>query len=460
MRLRNLTQVRSPYTVSYLTTISYSYLCRLVFPRVRFPHRIIVLVTVAIAINGLASDVFGKEWQIFPDGSGDASSIAEAVSLATDGDVVILGCGTYFEHGITVSTAITIRSENATSDCATINGQRRDRIFTVASVAGVVTFQGLTLLNGGVASGVGGGIYAGDSSIDVRDCSFLFCTSHQGAGLLCIQSSFSLTNCTFSDCSAEERGAGAYFIRCQTATVSGCEFIRNTAPKGAGVAINVSSPRFADCDISQNSASYGAGVYIDAGSTGETYPEFTSCRIGSNAAVNRGGGVYSVNGWPSFFSCVVESNSADIGGGLTFSGGTPTVHATTVVANTANAGAGGIHCESNCVALISNTIIASNTALGVYCGSTTPSVVCSDIFGNASGDWTGCLTGLLGVYGNICEDPLFCDALSSDYTLNLDSPCLDANNDCGQMGALDQGCAPPVAIQETTWGGIKAMYRE
>jgi hypothetical protein len=435
-----------------------SYLCRLVSPQIRFRFRVIVFVTIAIAITGPASNVLGKEWYLFPDGSGDASSIEEAVSLATDGDVVILGCGAYFEHGITVSTAITIRSENATSDCATINGQRRDRIFTVASVAGVVTFQGLTLLNGGVAGGVGGGIYAGDSSIDVRDCSFLFCASHQGAGLLCIRSTFSLTSCTFSDCSADDRGAGAYFVRCQTATVSGCKFIRNTAPRGAGVAVNVSSPKFIDCDFAQNSSNYGAGVYIDAGSTGETYPEFFSCRIVGNAAVNRGGGVYSVNAWPGFFSCVVGSNSADIGGGLTLSGGIPTVHATTVVANTANAGAGGIHCESDCVALISNAIVALNSPLGVYCGATPPSVVCTDIFGNATGDWTGCLTGLLGVYGNIREDPLFCDLLSYNYKLSLDSPCLAANNECGLMGALDHGCAPPVAVRETTWGQIKAMY--
>jgi hypothetical protein len=64
-------------------------------------------------------------------------------------------------------------------------------------------------------------------------------------------------------------------------------------------------------------------------------------------------------------------------------------------------------------------------------------------------------------YGNFNTDPLFCGP--TDYHLRLDSPCAPGNHpdgfDCGLIGPLPVGCGP-VSVVETTWGAVKALYRD
>jgi hypothetical protein len=57
-------------------------------------------------------------------------------------------------------------------------------------------------------------------------------------------------------------------------------------------------------------------------------------------------------------------------------------------------------------------------------------------------------------------DPLFCDPTNGDLTVHAGSPCLPANSGgCGLIGALGQGCGT-VAVEGTSWGRIKATYRD
>ena len=70
-----------------------------------------------------------------------------------------------------------------------------------------------------------------------------------------------------------------------------------------------------------------------------------------------------------------------------------------------------------------------------------PSFSCSDLFGNAGGDWTDEIADQLGESGNITHDPEYCDTPSDDYRVQLTSPCAPANNDCGVLiGAMIAGC--------------------
>ena len=86
---------------------------------------------------------------------------------------------------------------------------------------------------------------------------------------------------------------------------------------------------------------------------------------------------------------------------------------------------------------------------------------CSDIFGNVGYDWGGRIEDQLGTDGNFSEDPLFCDPVSNDFTLDCNSPCLPGNHpdgvDCGTIGAHGLGCGA-TAVEETTWGRIKTQY--
>jgi len=74
----------------------------------------------------------------------------------------------------------------------------------------------------------------------------------------------------------------------------------------------------------------------------------------------------------------------------------------------------------------STIIAASPTGAALYRAGGSPTLSCCDIYGNAGGDWVGCIAGQLGVNGNICEDPLFCDSQNLDFTLYADSPCAHA----------------------------------
>jgi hypothetical protein len=89
-------------------------------------------------------------------------------------------------------------------------------------------------------------------------------------------------------------------------------------------------------------------------------------------------------------------------------------------------------------------------------------VECSDIWGNSGGDYVDCLAGMNGLNGNFSADPLLCNPDFGDFALQVDSPCAPGNHpagaDCGTIGAREPGCGNPT--ETTTWGRIKAMFRD
>ncbi len=111
--------------------------------------------------------------------------------------------------------------------------------------------------------------------------------------------------------------------------------------------------------------------------------------------------------------------------------------------------------------MISNCIIAFTTtgpAVACDAGTENPTLTCCDLYGNAGGDWVGCIADQSGVSGNLSADPLFCDRPGDDFTIDAMSPCAPTlRPTCGLIGALDVGCDSPV--QAKSWGAIKAFYR-
>jgi hypothetical protein len=144
-----------------------------------------------------------------------------------------------------------------------------------------------------------------------------------------------------------------------------------------------------------------------------------------------GGAVTATNS--TFDNCSIVKNSASLGSGVQSIGGS---------------------------LWFANSIIAFGTGgAGVHCG---PDIIlsCCDVFGNEGGDRTGCISGQLGIDGNIAEDPLFCDLMGGDFSLCADSPCAPEQSACGLMGMMPVGCAScAMAVEPTTWGRIKALHR-
>ena len=232
---------------------------------------------------------------------------------------------------------------------------------------------------------------------------------------------------------------------------------------GGGIfCTDASSPTIRNCVLRGNSANDGGGMFCDRASS----PTVTGCLFQENWADVYGGGLYCWHGSsPAVVGCVFQRNGgSEHGGGLVLSEEScPTLTNCTFYGNWA-----GI--DGGCVAVLFGSLpatligtILSYSTMGraVFCNSsvTPPILQCCDVYGNAGGDWVGCIADQYGVNGNISEDPLFCDATGGNLYLDCRSPCAPAQQpECGLIGAYDVGCGASVSLP-STWGQVKSLYR-
>jgi hypothetical protein len=341
---------------------------------------------------------------------GDQPTIQAGIDAASYGDTVLVACGTYYEHDIEMRSGIVLRSETGSPDCVTIDAQQQGRVFYCDGADSQTSVLGLTIV-GGFLNGHGAGMYCTSSSPTLTDCTFSGNSGASGGGMSCWDSSLTLVGCTFSGNQTDCWGGGGIACSQQSsATLIDCTFWGNyTYYDGGGVMCEVSSATLAGCTFTENQAFYGGGMMCEASSTTLT-------------------------------GCTFKGNQANSGGGI-FCWGYDLTHPT-----------------------LANCIIAFSTQGGaVACqfeGGI--SLTCCDIYGNAGGDWVGCIADQYGVSSNFSEDPLFCldDNPEERYSLHEGSPCLPENSPCGQLvGAFGEGCGPVSVVEATSWGAIKAMYR-
>jgi predicted outer membrane repeat protein len=185
---------------------------------------------------------------------------------------------------------------------------------------------------------------------------------------------------------------------------------------GGGMYCASSSLHCIRCVFSLNEATFGGAVLCLAYST----PTFSQCTFLGNSAGGDGGAIHCHTSSPHVINC-------------------------TVVDNNARAWGGGIFCYGDAHPILENTIISFNThGAGVLCGSgAAATLTCCNVFGNTGGDWTGVIAPQLGVDGNIAENPLFCDGIGGDFTLQVSSPCApfsSPNPVCDLIGAWPVVC--------------------
>lgn len=119
----------------------------------------------------------------------------------------------------------------------------------------------------------------------------------------------------------------------------------------------------------------------------------------------------------------------------------------------------------NSYPIIRNNIIVKNNGCGIS-SSVAPSnitVECNDVWNNSSGNYSGTLTDLTGINGNISVDPLFCGILHSyNFYLQEGSPCAESNvpEHCNgvRIGAYPANCA--VDVQSESWGELKSKFKK
>jgi len=351
----------------------------------------------------------------------DQPTIQAGIEASVYGDTVLVACGTYYEHDLLLHDGLAVLGVSGSPTCVVIDAQQQGRVFSLsgASEAGVLV-EGLTLT--GAEGPDGGAFRIENSTVAIRACRVTGNIVHgggnpHGGGGEIVDSSVIIEDTVFEDNTAligTPRYGGGLFMRRCDATLTNVAFRRNTAHRGGGLFISDGDVLLVRCSIALNTTEAWGGD-------------------------TDGPGMYVQHG-------------AIVG-----------VEQSTIALNTSGtpgAGAIRISAGSGDVLQINESVIAANLgcaalSLDAVGGVTTS---CSDVFGNAEGDWIGALAGQDTLNGNIFEDPLFCDPESGDFALAADSPCLPVFNSCGVlMGAFGEGCGP-VATETTSWSQVKSLF--
>jgi hypothetical protein len=105
--------------------------------------------------------------------------------------------------------------------------------------------------------------------------------------------------------------------------------------------------------------------------------------------------------------------------------------------------------------VISRNIFAEDTAgFGIYFIWMEAPHDCNVFWNNKN----GAIAGGGVAPDEVLSDPLFCSALSGNFTISAGSPAAASNSACGLLiGVYEVGCGA-VAVRESTWGRIKSMY--
>lgn len=242
-----------------------------------------------------------------------------------------------------------------------------------------------------------------------------------------VVSGFKVTG-DFEDYNSSPRTGGAVYCEASAPTILNCVFEGHFASQNGGaVYIEGGSPIFLHCYFLNNKAKYYGSV------SGIAYGGAVSCNAGST---------------PRFEYCVFEGNQGAAGGAIACLDSDPTIINCTMVDNQAYYGA-HVYCTSSAPIIEACIMGFSRSGAAVYCEDeeSDPQVSCCNFYGNAYGDWEGCLESQLQENGNTHSNPLFCDAGNGDYNLLSTSGCLPENHECGILvGAFGAGCTPEFRV--------------
>ena len=365
----------------------------------------------ASAALAVALPAAAATFLVLPDGSGDTPSIADALRLAVSGDVIELGDGVFGGLGnaglATDGRALTLRSHSGNPGACVIDGAAATTSLLRIGGGGseLCRIEGIGFRGAALSNADGGALFIESGAPRIANCRFSDNAAHRGGAVLCTGGAPRFENCLFVDNRASTGGGALAATEAADVTVTGCRFAGNTA-------------------------AYGGAFFVDRASL-----TLAGNIVVGNSASERGGAIYAGDHASlDVATCTLAWNDAPAGCGLTLVTFANAALRRTILAF----GAGG-----EAVDLRYDATIA---------------VSCSDLFGNAGGDWTGALAAQANQAGNLAADPRFCgDADDQNVGLAADSPCAAGASACGAMGAKPVSCAGREA-RETSLGAVKTLY--
>jgi hypothetical protein len=305
---------------------------------------------------------------------GEAGTIQAGITLAADGDTVLVADGLYSglgNRGIDVmGKRITIVSEGGPSAC-TIDCGYSDRAFLLAGGESTETrIEGFTITKGAIGgfNGQGGAILVpSGSGLTVADCIFQSNGTgiHGKGGAIWSYGDLVVLDTTFvSNHVTETFALGGAVCSAGSAEFRRCSFVSNVNNEALGGAIYSEGPLLLEaCSFDTNSSGWGGAVYTTAAAATIRDCSFTeNLSHNLSAGVGFGGGVAVTGGTVTFERCVFDANRGHAGGAVSSTGAsTSTSFADCIfLANLASSIGGGAVYGSGVSAV--NCLFSGNTS--------------------------------------------------------------------------------------------------
>ncbi len=347
---------------------------------------------------------------------GSSPTIKGALIIAQPGDIVLVSCGTYFEHDIAMKPGVALWSGTLQPGCVTIDAQGKGQIFKFADADTNTALVGFTL-KGGLAQASGG---------------------DQGGAIACINSSPRISNCVFTENTAN-RGGAIFIDQSSSPILANCLFEKNEGwMQGGGVHCQ-GAVVFRQCAFSSNTALVGGGLNVDMGST----VHLASCSFRENSAGNSGGGLHVQNAQCAITNTIFSDNWGGIGGSVLSSQDSDIkIKRSTLYRNSSDT-EGCVLAFTGQIPQLLDSILAFSETTILRAGSDAPDFQGCNLFGNSNGDWVATLHSMGQKNHNISLDPQFCAPEYGNFSLQNTSACLPGNNPSGNrkiVGAFGPGC--------------------
>ena len=340
------------------------------------------LLILAASVNVATADILA----VNADGTGDFTSIQEAVDSADDGDWILVGPGVYTEPSDQVvdlvGKSIVVQATGSAQETILDGEGVRRGIYCGNGETRSTLIQGFTIRNclatwydwnGNNAIDFweyfGGGCWnRNGSSPTIRDCVFVGNRAEYGGAIYNgdengTTASPRLENCRFIDNGISQGLGGAIYNMSSAPTITDCIFSENRSYFGGAILnFNESNPILEGCAFLLNHASSdGGAVYNDA-----SEPVSTNCEFVGNTASDEGGAVFnadpsSTSHIPIFEACVFRGNiAAGDGGAMHNFSVSPVISKSEFSENAASSG-GAIYSWNSATPTIRASVICGNT---------------------------------------------------------------------------------------------------
>ncbi len=402
----------------------------------------------------------------------DYPTIQQGIDASIDGDSVIVFAGIYYEI-INYNGKDIIVTASFGPDSTIIDANGTGPAVKIENVeSNYVELSGFTIQNA-YNSADGGAVYVVNSSPNFKDLIIHNNLSwNKGGGVYINGGSQTFRNCQVNNNRVIDQsgnGGGMYCIHSENLLIEDCEFNYNSSYKnGTGLYLNDSQVIINNSKIIGNNQELGYDLDYDFTSRpipkgGGIYVYLTDIYlynnvINSNISPGPGGGIFGFESAFIIYHTEISNNKAlhpsmaAEGGGAVFLNSTILLDHITLAYNNAPANTDGLLLR-NTMAQIFNSIIYENNGSEIILREN--ACVTFD-YSNIMGGSTGISGNMYcSEYGtnNLGGNPLFSDPQNNNFSLQSNSPCIDAGTtDIDGDGIEDNtdyyGIAPDMGAYE------------